>query len=127
MIAINKVIYSQKFPTGAYLNCDIGFEASIVEGIDDPLEAMTTLQKLAESFHKSSFSHLYTESGSPVTIAQVREDEPIITDPDKAFIETLDYCKSLSMLERFRPQVERKNNPDITTAFENKLQSLKNQ
>lgn len=70
---IDIVAYSQKFVTGAYLNCTIGFEASITEH-EHPEAALKELQNLAESFHKSSFSHLYTESGSPITIEQVREE-----------------------------------------------------
>ena len=124
MIAITKVSYSQKFPTGAYLNCDIGFEASIIDGVDDPKEALSTLQKLAESFHKSSFSHLYTESGKPIEVKQV-EDKPELTQEEALIALIENDCKTIQLLERQRKQVERFNNERVTAAFENKLKQLR--
>ena len=122
---ITTISYKQKFPTGSYLNCDIGFEASIGEN-ENPEDAMKSLQDLAESFHKSSFSHLYTENGKPITIVQVEEDKSELT-PEDGLIEIIDQCRTIQLLERQRKQVERMNSPRVNEAFEKKLQTLKNQ
>lgn len=130
---ITKVKYEKLFPTGAFLNEKVGFEM----GIDLPLAtspetehqneqyvlcAIENLRCLAEKSHKEKYPHLYTESGSPVEVKQAPEER--ITDPDQALIETIGYCSSLQLLEKFRPQVERRKNPEVTQAFENKLKSL---
>ena len=119
------ISYKQKFPTGSFLNCDIGFEASIEPG-EDINDALSTLQNHAQAFHKSSFPHLYTENGKPITIVQVEEDKSELT-PEDGLIEIIDQCRTIQLLERQRKQVERMNSPRVNEAFEKKLQTLKNQ
>ena len=123
------VSYKQKFPTGSYLNCDIGFEASIGEN-ENPEVAMKSLQDLAESFHKSSFSHLYTENGKPITIVQIDDDSPIIPRTNEnskqstveRTIDQINQCSSEAVLLSFK--LLAKANPEIQTAYDNKLKSF---
>ena len=109
------ISYKQKFPTGSYLNCDIGFEASIGEN-EKPEDAMKTLQDLAESFHKSSFSHLYTESGKPITITQVEEDRRV------GMVEAIETCTDLGVLKTFA--LLAKGNPDHKAAYDKRFLEL---
>src|SRR5690242_13352796 len=103
-MTITKVKYEKLFPTGAYLNEKIGFEAEIgtrpiTQGedakklfdecgvfpvkLESPLEVVEMLRQLCEQSHKEKYPHLYTESGSPITIVQIPEDEKP-TDPVQA-------------------------------------------
>lgn len=127
---IISVSYKQKFPTGSFLNCDIGFEASITEH-EHPEKALKELQDLAESFHKSSFSHLYTESGKPITIEQVRE-EPV----DKriaVIIQDIMDCQVIDEKNGIGVQVgllgfEKmcSTHPELKAAYDSRLKQLQN-
>ena len=117
------ISYKQKFPTGSFLNCDIGFEASIEPG-EDINDALSTLQNHAQAFHKSSFPHLYTENGKPITIVQVEEDKPELTQEEALILLIEKDCKTIQLLERQRKQIERMNSQRVNEAFESKLKKL---
>lgn len=72
-MTIEKITFSKKFPTGSYLNEDIGFECSIHSG-DDPLVVIEKLRQLSENAHKEKYPHMYTESGSPVIVKQIENN-----------------------------------------------------
>lgn len=142
---ITKVKYEKLFPTGAYANEKIGFEAEIgttvvLQGedadklfqetgmrpvrIESALDVIEQLRQLAEFSHKEKYPHLYTENGKPITIEQVPQEE-IIPDKNKALIDTINYCTTEKFLQNLRPQVERANDETVIAAFENKLNQLK--
>jgi hypothetical protein len=127
---IQVVQYKQKFPTGSFLNCDIGFEASIGEN-ENPEVALKDLQSLAESFHKSSFSYLYTESGKPVEIKQVDENEQAVDKRIAAIIQDINQCTAIDEKNGLGVQVGllsfaevASKNPEIKAAYDLKLLQL---
>lgn len=107
------------------MNCDIGFEASVPPG-EDPLVVLKQLQDLSESFHKSSFSHLYTESGSPVTFAEpeyhshyVKQKEVVAGNGLGADI---DSCQEVKVLETYKLMV--KGKPELEEIYNKKFAEL---
>ena len=125
---VTTISYKQKFPTGSFLNCDIGFEASIGEN-ENPEQALSTLQKLAESFHKSSFPHLYTESGKPITIEQA-DEVPVVqkTNEDsklsatQRILQQINESSDEKVLQSFKLLV--RNNSELQEAYNLRLKQL---
>ena len=68
--------------------------------------------------------NINTESGKPITIEQVREEE-VIASPEDGLIEIINQCRTIQLLERQRKQVERMNSPLVTERFNNKMKNLK--
>ncbi len=119
---IKTVTYKQKFPTFQYLNCDIGFEASVPPG-KDPLEVLKELQNLSELFHKQSFPHLYTPNGKPITFEQVGETQVIRSaNPIEALIQDINSCGEVKVLETYKLMV--KGKPEVEKIYEEKMKSL---
>jgi hypothetical protein len=148
-MTITKVKYEKLFPTGAYLNEKIGFEAEIVsvpasstpedviewhnlgitpQRIESPLEVVESLRKLAEQSHKEKYPHLYTESGSPVTFSE--PEVPIIPKNNSEakqntvdkMIADINSCKELKVLESYK--LIAKSNPAFQEAYDNKLKEF---
>ena len=133
-MTITKVIFSKKFPTGAYLNEDIGFEMSL-ERYDTNQEkeaaalyAVDYLRNLAEQSHKKKYPHLYTLSGSPVFVEQVQEtrseEEISRSQQIEGYKELIKLADTPQKLERHRGNIEKLNDPELKTLFDNKLKSL---
>jgi len=55
------VSYSKKFTIGPYLTESIGAEISLGED-QDPMEALESIHKLADEFHKKANPHLYEQA-----------------------------------------------------------------
>lgn len=88
---------------------------------DDPQKAKDYAVSIVENWHKQQIPD-NSMKGTYVVPVQDKE-----VSPDQALIDTINYCTTTRSVEMFRKEVERRNNPLITEAFENKLQSLKNQ
>lgn len=120
---ITKVSYSKKFPTGAYLNEDIGFEAE-VDSMDDPQEAIGHLKQMAEDAHKRNNPGLYVEERpyTPTHIPGVpdsKEERIQIMINDLNNSTTLKDLESWALLTR--------TSPLIKEAYDLKYNELSNQ
>lgn len=63
---ITTVSLSRTIPTGPYMNDKVGMEATI--GPDESeVEALDTLQRAIENWHKKANPHLYQETNIPFT------------------------------------------------------------
>lgn len=120
-------------PTGNYLNVRIGIEQDFPE--DTNVEtAVNTIWDSITAIHMKRYPHLYNEDGTAKYEMYKGEDEMKGTkvrdvsepkDKIQAFKETLDMCKTVVMLERFKPQVDRIKDDGLTQFYETKLNELK--
>lgn len=120
-------------PTGNYLNVRIGVEKDYPD--DYSLEqAINTEWDNLIAIHMKRYPHLYNEDGTAKYEMYKGEDEMNGTkvrdvsepkDKIQAFKETLDMCKTVVMLERFKPQVDRIGDEGLTQFYETKLKQLK--
>ena len=120
-------------PTGNFLNCRIGIEQDFPE--DTNIEtAVNTIWDSITAIHMKRYPHLYNEDGTAKYEMYKGEDEMKGTkvrdvsepkDKIQAFKETLDMCKTVVMLERFKPQVDRIKDDGLTQFYETKLKQLK--
>lgn len=116
-MTITKVKYEKLFPTGAYLNEKIGFEAELgtvtlmdekINGLDiypqrieTPQEVIEHLRNLAEEIHKKQYPYLYTSNGKPITIEQSpegiinKQDEKKLIEPENK----IDNCTTVEELK----------------------------
>ena len=119
-------------PTGNYLNVRIGVEKDYPD--DYSLEqAINTEWDNLIAIHMKRYPHLYNEDGTAKYEMYKGEDEMKGTkvrdvsepkDKIQAFKETLDMCKTVVMLERFKPQVDRIKDEGLTQFYEYKLKEL---
>lgn len=122
-----KVILHKLFPYAPYLNEYIGFEDEVWE-TETELEAVDRLRKLAERSHKERYPHLYTESGSPVTIEQVPEQQVDKTneiskeDAVQRVVGQINSCTELKVLQSYRMIAA--GNPVLKEAYDNKLKTF---
>lgn len=120
-------------PTGNYLNVRIGVEKDYPD--DYSLEqAINTEWDNLIAIHMKRYPHLYNEDGTAKYEMYKGEEEMKGTkvrdvsepkDKIQAFKETLDMCKTVVMLERFKPQVDRIGDEGLTQFYETKLKQLK--
>ncbi len=115
---IDRISYQRVFAIGNYVTERIGLEASIDEN-DNPEVELSHLKQMVNELHSATIATLEEFRGTKVRDVV---EEPV--DKIQAFKETLDMCKSATMLEKFRPQVERINNPELTAFYNNKLKQL---
>lgn len=141
---VERICYEQLFPTGIYANQRLRVEISLDDYDFAPKDIRATTSEPAYidipnpdevvkkyfAYAKQLVNEAFEKMNPQITWAEpigrelmeYKEDNP--DNPDKALIDTLNYCTSITMLEKFRPQVERRNNTEVTAAFENKLKSL---
>lgn len=127
-----KIIVHPLLPTGNFLNCRIGVEKDYPD--DYSLEqAINTEWDNLIAIHMKRYPHLYNEDGTAKYEMYKGEDEMKGTkvrdvsepkDKIQAFKETLDMCKTVVMLERFKPQVDREKSEELTNAYNEKLKQL---
>ena len=116
-MTITTISYKKVFPISSYCTEHIGLEASLSE-TDNPQTELEHLKIMVETLHSATIATLEEMRGSHVRDIV----EPV--DKIQAFKETLDMCKSLSMLEKFKPQVDRIKDEELTQFYEQKLKSL---
>jgi len=114
-----KVFYQRTYSIAPYLTERIGFEIEAPDDCQDPAAEVATLKELCDKAHKELNPNLEEMKGTHVVPVQEKED-----NPDQALIDTINYCTNTRSVEMFKKEVERRNNPLITEAFENKLKSL---
>lgn len=124
---IDKIAFEQLFPTGVYANQRLRVEISLEKkDFDGDLGDEPETIKEVFFYAKQLVNDAFEKMNPQITWSdpkQVREEETI-DDPDKALIDTMNYCTSASMLEKFRPQVERRKNEAVTATFEKLLKEL---
>lgn len=134
-MTITKVKYEKLFPTGAYANEKIGFEAELESSPKDEdvrnlmiMKSVEFLRNLAEQSHKEKYPHLYTESGKPITYSEpeynVFPEKRTREEEIKAHIQTITECKTLRNLEMFANMVQRENESVLFEAYNNKKKQL---
>jgi hypothetical protein len=123
-----KVFYQRAYPIGPFMQEKIGFEMEIPDD-GDPVAEVSTLKELCDKAHKEinpGFNEQYEQG-----VVSELEPKPIqpSTDmsPEDALIETIGYCTTEKFLMGFKKQVDNSGSERVREAFENKLQSLKNQ
>ena len=114
-----KIFYKRKYPIGSFLNEDIGFEDEVPDGVD-PVQVVIQLKEMCDKAHEQLCPEMYVQQD--IQAVETKPDEP--KDKIQSFIETINYCTSVTMLQRFKPQVDRENNQELTNAYNNKLNQL---
>lgn len=122
------VTFKKKFPAGAYLNEDIGFEAGI-DDVEDVMSAINKLRDIAEQAHKIKYPYYYGSDGTAMyeTEKEINVQDNDDSDRVKSIIATINYANSLTVLQRFKHIVDRENNPEILAAYNKKQNSLINE
>lgn len=116
---IDRITYKKKFPTGMFLNEDIGFECSIDSNFDEPLSVINLLRELAELSHKKQYPHLYTSNGKPITIEQVPEG--VINKEAERIEIKIDNCTTVEELKLLEGDALKYN---LVEQYINKKKSL---
>jgi hypothetical protein len=117
---ITKISYQKAFVVGPYLQEKIGFEAEPEpyigcqydgpNGMEKYDEVLTTLEKMADEWHKKAHPHLYQQEGAPEI---VRSFTPQQTGPSVAVIDykekenleiAIDNATSLEDLAKLKEQ-----------------------
>ena len=93
----------------------IGLEGTLLPG-EDEITGLRTLQKSITDYQTEE-EKKYRES----KIYQVK-----VPDKIQGWFEVIKLASSIKALEKFKPQVDRENNEDLTSAYDNKLKSLQN-
>ncbi len=88
---------------------------------EDPLSAHEELKKIGDAIKSATIATLEETKG---TYVRDIVEEPV--DKIKVMITVINLCASMEALLRFAKQVDRENNQELTEAYNNKLQSLKN-
>lgn len=129
-----KIKVEPLYPTGNYLNVRLGIEMDVSpnqttgEAINEAWDALTAI-------HRTRYPHLYNEDGTAKYEMYKGEDEmkgtkvrDVVEPIDKiqSWKQVISMCTSIGALERFKPQVDRENNPELTEAYNNKLKALQN-
>lgn len=131
-----KISVSPLYPTSNYLNIRIGIEQDFPDthNIED---AVNVLWNCATAIHMKRYPHLYSPEGKPLYEGYKGEEEMkgthvrnVVEEPvDKiqSWKTVISMCTSITALERFKPQVDRENNEDLTLAYIDKFNELTNQ
>ena len=130
-----KIKVEPLLPTGSYLNVRIGIEYDIPDMVTDDIikGQINSSWDLLVSIHRERYPHLYNEDGTAkyemykgeeMKGTHVRNvvEEPI--DKIESWKTVISMCTSITALERFKPQVDRENNQELTEAYNNKLKQL---
>lgn len=130
-----KVIVHPLLPTGNFLNCRIGVEMDYPD--DFSLEQAINIEwdKLL-AIHMKRYPHLYNEKGEPlyekapmddecrgVKVRDISPEESRLS-ATQSIINDINTCKEVKVLESYR--LIAKSNPEIQTAYDNKLKLLNN-
>ncbi len=120
-MTLTNISYQRVYPLGSYSTERIGLEATLDEG-ENPQTALEHLKTMVEELHQETLKSLPTDDFRGTHVRDVVE-EPV--DKIKGMIQVINLCSNTTALERFKPQVDRENNPELTEAYKTKLQSLK--
>lgn len=129
---IEKIAFEQLFPTGVYANQRLRVEIALGEGQYETPENAFALAKqvVNDAFVKMNPQITWSESGSPVEVKQVREEEPV----DKivqAIIRDIESCEVIDDKNTFGVQYgliayesAAQSNPEIKAAYDLKYKQL---
>lgn len=130
-----KIKVEPLLPTGSYLNVRIGIEYDIPDMVTDAIikGQINSSWDLLVSIHRERYPHLYNEDGTAkyemykgdeMKGTHVRSvvEEPV--DKIQSWKTVISMCTSITALERFKPQVDREQNQELTEAYNNKLKQL---
>lgn len=114
------ITYQRVFPLGSYSTERIGLEATLDEG-ENPEIALSHLKTMVEELHQETMKSLPTDDFRGTYVRDIVE-EPV--DKIKGMIQVINLCSNITALERFKPQVQRVDNQELTEAYNNKLKQL---
>jgi len=117
---LSQISYQRVYPLGSYSTERIGLEATLDEG-ENPETALSHLKILVEELHQETLKSLPTDDFRGTHVRNVVE-EPV--DKIKGMIQVINLCSNITALERFKPQVQRVDNQELTEAYNNKLKQL---
>jgi len=120
---LSQISYQRVYPLGSYSTERIGLEATLDEG-ENPQTALEHLKTMVEELHQETLKSLPTDDFRGTHVRSVVE-EPI--DKIESWKTVISMCTSITALERFKPQVDRENNEDLTLAYIDKFNELTNQ
>lgn len=115
---IDRVSYQRVFAIGNYVTERIGLEASLDPG-DNPETELSHLKQMVNELHSATIASLEEFRGTKVV--DVKE-EPV--DKIASWKEVIKSCRTIIALERFKPQVDRENNEELTETYNGKLKEL---
>lgn len=133
-----KIKYEQLYPAANYLNCRIGLEMDVDDNANIEFE-LANLKHITTAFHMKEFPFFYKDGvplylpQSATTLDYKGEDEmkgtkvrDVVEPIDKieSWKTVISMCTSITALERFKPQVDREQNQELTEAYNNKLKQL---
>lgn len=119
-MTLTNISYQRVYPLGSYSTERIGLEATLDEG-ENPQTALEHLKTMVEELHQETLKSLPTDDFRGTHVRDVVE-EPV--DKIQSWKTVISMCTSITALERFKPQVDRENNQELTEAYNNKLKQL---
>jgi hypothetical protein len=126
---IDRISYKKVFPIGSYLTEHIGLEATLDMG-ESPEVALQRLQIIVNDLHSATIATLEETRGTQVKdIAQ----EPKVSNEDKkqmqiqGWVEAINSCSSLKVLEIYTKMVERENVEILYEAYNSTKKRLENE
>ncbi len=141
---VKSINYQKTFNLGNYSSERIGVEVDVDEG--EHLEEVFDYAKwLVEGMHNASQSAPAQEcrgvevktiapagSSQKENFATPEPKQPLTKEEKKKqqvkdFIETISTCTSLKSVQIFQKLVEKENDPELTEAYNNKINSFQNQ
>lgn len=123
-----KIKVEPLFPTGNYLNVRIGIEKDFPEDTNE-MEAVFSIWDNIIAMHMKRYPHLYNEDGTAKYEMYKGEDDMRGTkvrtveepqDKIKAWVEVMSSAASVKALERFKQQIDRENNEELTAMYKKK-------
>lgn len=127
-----KVGYSTTIPVSAYGIKDNAWCEIEVEDGREFAEVWGELKEKVDAAVKEKYPHLYNGNEQPQFAETTNQQEFQLTQPTskeeaiQSHITTINECKTINNLMIFTKLVEKTNHPDLTAAYQNKLQSLQN-
>lgn len=129
-----KIKVEPLLPTGNYLNVRIGIEKDFPDDANE-MESVFQVWDNIIAMHMNRYPHLYNEKGEPLyekipqdeefrgtTLRDIKEEK--VPDKTQGYIQVINLCSSLQALARFKPAVDKENNEELTSAYNNKLKEL---
>lgn len=90
---------------------------------EDPLEGYKLMDEIMEEAHKRSLKIFSDTGAGNLPIPEIKLDQP--EDKIKGMMSVIELTQNIPALERFKTQVDKANNTELTEYYNNKYKSLK--
>lgn len=128
-MTLDRISYQELFTLGSFANRRLGLEGTLSPG-EDPLQAWEEMQKMAHEYQQTHApADLDEMRGTHVRDIHDMQDTAMkqpTTNEDKieGWKQVISMCTSIKALERFKMQVDREKNEELTQAYNDKLKQL---